>query len=147
MSKRVPTQAAYGKVSDADSERLRRDHVDHLQEWFERRADYTPGELIKRLPELAFKQYLTEQLLERWPDQLIAKYGLETVKICLADLTETHGHGLKDGIDNGAGFLRWTLNQGLPRAAKYLNGHRERFSKADEEDRERERRAQERGLF
>lgn len=147
-AKQPQSADTHGVIATGDSttaSRHKKEHVDHLSKWFAIRKDYTAGELIKLFDVDALKQYLAEELSERWPDQIIDKYGLDTVQEILSDLVETHGPGLRDGIDNPAGYFRWVLAQSLPKTTKYLDGHRNRFANAAEADLQAEANA--RSLF
>ena len=97
------------------------ENQDDLAYWSKHRNEYTPGELIKRLPELPLKQYLAQVVGHWYPDPLIEKHGLETVRDALSILCETYGATLRD-LKNPPGFLDWTLKNTAPSMGKYLDG-------------------------
>lgn len=117
-------------------------YIDHLETWFDGWEDYEPGEMIKLFSEPALKQYLEEEIKERWAVDLIDKYTLAFVQETLADLVSTHGHGLVGGVNNPPGFLRWHLAQ---QGRKPETRNVDRFSNAQRAFVEKMLQAEERG--
>ena len=117
-------------------------YIDHLETWFEVLEQYSPGEMIKRFSEPELRQYLEEEIKERWAVDLIDKYTLAFVQETLADLVETHGHGLVVGVKNPPGFLRWHLAQS---GRKPETRNADRFSNFQRAFEEKMLQAEERG--
>ena len=77
-----------------------------------------PEELIAQLTVEALHTYLADVIQERWPAQLIGKYGVDQVRQTLMRATALHGLAFeRDGIRTPAAYLRWLLTGGATQNA------------------------------
>ena len=81
-----------------------------------------PEEVIDQLTVPALHEYLIAVIGERWPDQLLLKYGVDGVRLALHKATVSEGLAFaKGGIRTPAAFLRWLLKTAPPTSGPQVN--------------------------
>ena len=82
----------------------------------------SPEEVIDQLTVPALHEYLIAVIGERWPDQLLLKYGEAGVRLALRKATVSEGLAFaKGGIRTPAAFLRWLLKTAPPTSGPQVN--------------------------
>ena len=77
-----------------------------------------PEEVIDQLTVPALHAYLVAVIGERWPDQLLLKYGADYIRQTLRAATVSEGLAFqKGGIRIPRAYLRWLLKSAPPQAS------------------------------